>query len=169
MLCSFECRQSCHGASAAGCGPKPAGLLPTKSASPLVLDRARVRRCGSQTVVRICCRQQSPSHWSLAEAPFRFAGVWRNPSNSPARLSALTAITVLTAAASESAALRLWPRLIDGERSASRLLAIQRRHGFIRLVIIGHGNEAEPARSSAIAVGNKAGALDGAIRLEQRP
>ena len=57
-------------------------------------------------------------------------------------------------------------RLVDGERSPTRLPTIQPQDGLICLVVIRHGNEGKAARLSSVWIGNDLRALNAAIRLE---
>src|SRR5664280_195766 len=72
-----------------------------------------------------------------------------------------------TAAAATTRAGLLGARLVDAEGAAFELLAVQGAHGLLA-VGIGHLDEAETLGLAGIAVGDDAGRLDRAVRLEDR-
>src|ERR1039457_5009937 len=87
-------------------------------------------------------------------------------AQSAAAAVAAAAVAATAAAATTRAGL-LGARLVDAEGAAFELLAVQGAHGLLA-VGIGHLDEAETLGLAGIAVGDDAGRLDRAIRLEDR-
>src|ERR1039458_29350 len=83
-----------------------------------------------------------------------------------AAVPAAPAVAATAAAATTRAGL-LGARLVDAEGAAFELLAVQGAHGLLA-VGIGHLDEAETLGLAGIAVGDDAGRLDRAVRLEDR-
>src|SRR6266511_3320900 len=91
----------------------------------------------------------------------------------PARLARLTrmAAVIITpspamTAAGPAAALRLGARFVYGKCAPSYIFAVQSRDRRLCFAVVRHFDKAEAARASGVAIGDYAGAVNGAVGLE---
>ena len=82
-------------------------------------------------------------------------------------VTASAATTARTAAATTAAATLTGLGFVHLERTALKVLAIERLHGA-RRIRVRHFNESEPARTPRITVSDEGQRLDGAMSCEQR-
>jgi hypothetical protein len=80
--------------------------------------------------------------------------------------SAVPAAATLSTTAAGPVCLR--PGLIDLERASANFSSIQRRHGLIGFVCIGHFHEGKTARAPSFPVGDDAHSFDGSVGFKQR-
>jgi hypothetical protein len=76
--------------------------------------------------------------------------------------------TSTTAGTSAGTAVGLGTRLIDIQRAAAKLFAIQSCDGFLGFRSIGHFDKCKSSGPSSVTIGDQADLIDFAMRLKQR-
>jgi hypothetical protein len=69
---------------------------------------------------------------------------------------------------SAGTAIGLGTRLINVQRAAAKLFAIQSRDGFLGFGSVGHFYECKSSGTSGVTIGDQADLIDFAVRLKQR-
>ncbi len=82
---------------------------------------------------------------------------------------AATAASASVAAATTSAALRLGASFVDVDGASADLGAVERRDGFLAVLVAGHFHETEAAGAAGIAIGHDAYAVYLSVTLKQLP
>ena len=82
---------------------------------------------------------------------------------------AATAAPAAVTAAATTAALSLGAGFVDIDGASADLGAVERRDGFVAVLVAGHLDETKAARAACIAIGHNAHAVYLSITLEQLP